>query len=73
MTPGFSMKGSGIYSETVTREIVCEEQCWDCVDVKRICNAVFEKDFETDDSGNIEQEVECKQCNHTYTYKEEQE
>ena len=71
MTPGFSMIGSGIYSETATREIVCEEQCWDCVDVKRICKAVFKVDFETDDHGNIEQTVTCKQCGHDYTYKEE--
>jgi len=64
-----SMKGSGIYSETITREIVCEEQCWDCIDVKRVCDAVFDVDFETDDDGNIEETVTCKQCKHEYTYK----
>jgi hypothetical protein len=66
-----SMRGSGIYSETVTREIVCEELCWDCQDAKRVCPQVFERDFETDDWGNIEQTVECKKCLHEYTYKEE--
>ena len=65
------MKGSGIDSETVTREIVCEEQCWDCIDVKRVCRAVFEVDLQTDDYGNIEQTVTCKKCQHEYTYKEE--
>jgi len=73
MTPGFSMKGSGIYSTTITREIVCEEQCWDCVDIKNICKAVWEEDFNTDDWGNVEQSVKCKVCNHSYTYKEERE
>jgi len=68
-----SMKGSGIYSETVTREIVCLERCWDCIDVKRSCDSVFEVDLETDDWGNIEQEIECKKCQHTYTYTEERE
>jgi hypothetical protein len=66
-----SMMGSGIYSETVTREIVCEEQCWDCIDIKQTCEAVFDVDLETDDWGNIEQEVTCKVCGHDYTYKEE--
>jgi hypothetical protein len=66
-----SMMGSGIYSTTETREIVCVEMCWDCIDIKKTCTAVFDIDFETDDWGNIEQEVTCKQCEHSYTFKEE--
>jgi hypothetical protein len=66
-----NMMGSGIYSETATREIVCKEQCWDCIDIKQVCEASFEVDFETDDWGNIEQEVTCEKCGHGFTYKEE--
>ena len=66
-----SMIGSGIYSVTETREIVCVEMCWDCIDINKKCDAVFTIDFETDDRGNIEQEVECKKCEHSYTFKEE--
>jgi hypothetical protein len=66
-----SMIGSGIYSTTETREIVCVEMCWDCIDINKKCDAVFNIDFETDDRGNIEQEVNCKKCKHSYTFKEE--
>lgn len=73
MTPGFSMMGSGIYSETITREIVCVERCWDCIDLNKTCDAVFDVDFETDDWGNVDQEVTCKTCGHEYSYVEERE
>ena len=66
-----SMYGSGIYSTTETREIVCVERCWDCIDIKKECSAVFVVDFETDDWGNIDQQVTCKDCGHDYTYTEE--
>lgn len=66
-----SMIGSGIYSTTETREIVCVEMCWDCIDINKKCDAVFNVDFETDDRGNIKQEVNCKKCKHSYTFKEE--
>lgn len=66
-----TMMGSGIYSVTETREIVCVEMCWDCIDINKKCDAVFNIDFETDDWGNIEQEVTCAQCGHGYTFKEE--
>jgi hypothetical protein len=69
---GFSMMGSGIYSTTITREIVCNEMCESCNENKTICAAIWEQDFETDDWGNVEQSVECKTCNHTFTFKEEQ-
>jgi len=69
--PGFSMYGSGIYSETITREIVCLERCWTCIDIKKTCDAVWEMDFETDDHGNVEQNVTCKKCGHSYEFKEE--
>lgn len=71
MTPGFSMKGSGIYSVTITREIVCAEMCGMCEDDKTSCVATWEEDFETDDWGNVEQSVECKICKHSFTYREE--
>ncbi len=73
MTPGFSMMGSGIYSETITREIVCKERCSDCGDASKVCEAVWEEDFETDDHGNVEQDVTCKSCGHSYGFKEERE
>jgi hypothetical protein len=43
MTPGFSMMGSGIYSEDVDREIVCAERCNDCADNNQTCDAVWEE------------------------------
>lgn len=63
--------GSGIYSTTITREIVCAEMCDSCVELKDTCEAVWEEDFQTDDWGNVECEVECKACDHKYTYREE--
>jgi hypothetical protein len=71
MTPGFSMMGSGIYSETITREIVCKERCEDCDLESKTCNAVWEEDFATDDWGNVDQDVLCAQCKHTINYSEE--
>jgi hypothetical protein len=65
--------GSGIYSTTITREIVCEEMCGSCEEDKTICKAISEVDFETDDWGNVEQDVTCAVCGHTYTYREESE
>jgi hypothetical protein len=68
MTPGFSMIGSGIYSTTITREIICKERCEDCVTP---CDNVWTEDFETDDRGNVDQSVTCKKCQHGYGYEEE--
>jgi hypothetical protein len=45
-------------------DIVCEDQCWDCVDVKRVCDAVFERDL------SISKTVTCNKCKHEYEYKE---
>jgi hypothetical protein len=67
----FSMIGSGIYSTTITREIICNEMCGSCEDDKTTCSASWEQDFETDDRGNVEQTVECKTCNHSFTYRDE--
>jgi hypothetical protein len=63
--------GSGIYSETVTREIVCAEMCGMCEDDKKTCEASWEEDLQTDDWGNIENDVTCDKCNHTFIYREE--
>ena len=71
MTPGFSMMGSGIYSTTITREIVCKESCEDCEQEGKECDAVWKEDFETDDRGNVDQSVQCKKCNHSLNYVEE--
>lgn len=71
--PGFSMMGSGIYSETITREIVCKERCSECEEDGKTCEAYWEEDFETDDWGNVEADVICKSCGHSYTYSEERE
>ena len=71
MTPGFSMMGSGIYSTTETHEIVCKEKCYECDDLNQICEAYWEEDFETDDWGNIDQQVTCKACGHSYTFSKE--
>jgi hypothetical protein len=73
VTPGFSMTGSGIYSETVTREIVCAERCGDCEQAGKSCESVWEQDMETDDWGNLDQDVTCKLCEHTINYTEERE
>ena len=69
--PGFSMMGSGIYSEEVTREIVCAERCYDCEEAS--CDNVWDQDMHTDDWGNIDQDIKCDKCGHTMTYKEEAE
>ena len=63
--------GSGTLGYTITLEIVCGEICSSCEDDKTTCAAVWEEDFETDDYGNIETEVECKTCKHTYTIRRE--
>ena len=63
--------GSGTLGWTVTREIVCAEMCSTCEENKTTCKAVWEEDFETDDWGNVEQSVECQECKHSITYKEE--
>jgi hypothetical protein len=67
-----SMMGSGIYSEEVTREIVCKERCDECPE-NAACSTYWNEDFVTDDWGNIDQKVTCPTCKHSYTYKEEQE
>ena len=67
------MMGSGIYSETVTREIVCKERCSDCEDAGQTCEAVWEQDLETNDWGNVDQDVVCAKCSHTINYTEERE
>lgn len=72
MTPGFSMMGSGIYSQTITREIVCKERCEECPEDKP-CENYWDQDFETDDWGNVDEKVTCKTCGHDYTYSEERE
>jgi hypothetical protein len=71
MSPGFSMMGSGIYSEDVDREIVCAERCESCSDEGKTCDAVWEETLSTDDWGNIDNDVECAKCKHTINYKEE--
>jgi O6-methylguanine-DNA--protein-cysteine methyltransferase len=64
--PAGSMMGSGIYSTTITREIVCREYA-----ETDACDNIFTEDFETDDWGNVEQEVLCIKCGTTFTYREE--
>lgn len=49
---GGSMRGSGIYSETVCKTVMCPE-----------CSASWEDDFTTDDWGRIEEEMVCYKCN----------
>ena len=46
-------------------EMACVDQCWDCIDVKRTCDAVFERDL------SVSKVVTCNKCKHEYTYKEE--
>jgi hypothetical protein len=68
-----SMMGSGIYSETVTLEIVCAERGCDDCELDRECKAVWEQDFETDDWGNVDQSVKCPECGHEYNVTRERE
>ena len=65
--------GSGTLGHTVTHEIVCNEMCGSCEDDKTTCKAVWQEDFETDDWGNVESDVKCEECKHTFTFKEERE
>ena len=67
------MRGSGIYSEEVDREIVCAERCNDCQDEGKTCGAVWQETLSTDDWGNIDNDVECKECGHKINYREESE
>ncbi len=57
--PAGSMKGSGIYSEDVTLEVECGE-----------CGNTWEEDFQTDDWGDVSQEVKCK-CGYSWTFESE--
>ena len=66
-----SMMGSGIYSEEVTLEVVCNERCGDCTEQGKDCAAYWNEDFSTDDWGNISQEVTCKSCGHSFTFSRE--
>jgi len=65
--------GSGIYSETITREIVCAERCYGCEDEGKKCDSIWELDMETDDWGNVDIDVTCNKCNHIINYREEKE
>ena len=67
-----SMMGSGIYSEVVTEEIVCRERCSDCPDDKP-CDNVWKEDLYTDDWGNIDEQIKCEKCEHSYYFKYEKE
>ena len=62
--------GSGTLSDTITVEIVCYEQCYECTEANP-CDAVFEEDLQTDDYGNIDCEVTCAKCNHKINVKRE--
>lgn len=64
----FSMMGSGIYSTTVTKEIICAETCSTCEETDVICDNVWDEDFETDDWGRIYADVICKKCEHKFSY-----
>ena len=64
-----SMMGSGIYSLNLDTEIVCKEYCYDC-DEKSPCDLVFKVNLSTDDWGNIDEDIECDKCKHTYRYME---
>ena len=67
------MMGSGIYSETVTYEIVCNEQCSTCEEEGKDCPKYWEQDFSTDDWGNVDEEVTCEECKHSYYFRRESE
>lgn len=73
MTPGFSMMGSGIYSQEVDREIVCAELCTECEEQSKTCDNYWTENMNTDDWGNIEYSTTCPKCEHKVTYKEEAE
>ena len=61
-----SMMGSGIYSETITREMVCAEMSIDSDG----CDSVWDMDFQTDDRGNVDEKVICPKCKGEWTYME---
>lgn len=54
--PEGSMKGSGIDSVDITREVECE------------CGHAWEMDFSTDDWGNVEEDVKCPSCENKFTF-----
>ena len=62
------MRGSGIYSVNHTAEMVCVERCDTCQEENKKCDAVWEEDFNTDDWGNVDADVTCKKCKHTFNY-----
>jgi hypothetical protein len=63
-----SMIGSGIYSTEITIEVECA--CEECNDGSG-CGNAEELDFNTDDRGNVDDDVICKQCNHKFNYQKE--
>jgi hypothetical protein len=66
MVAFMSMMGSGIYSVTATREMVCKEMSID----NEGCSKVWSEDFQTDDWGNIDEKVICPQCKNEFYYTE---
>jgi hypothetical protein len=72
---GESMRGSGIYSTTVTYEVECKcEECdaCPCGDCSAVgCHTFWERDFSTDDWGNVEDDVTCPTCKHEFSFNKE--
>lgn len=58
--PEGSMRGSGIYSVDVTITVTCPE-----------CENEWDDDFQTDDWGNVDQDVTCPTCNITVNVTQE--
>ena len=58
--------GSGTLGHTITREIVCREYA-----ETDKCDNIWEEDFETDDWGNVDEEVTCIKCGQSFYFKEE--
>jgi RNase P subunit RPR2 len=60
-----SMKGSGIYSYDITLAVDCS--CNECEG----CGHAWDKDFRTDDDGNVDIRVTCPKCNHKFNFSHE--
>jgi hypothetical protein len=69
-----SMKGSGVDSADVTLNIECECAQDGCqTDKSYGCGHTFDADLQTDDWGNIDNDVTCPKCNHEFNFQKEQE
>lgn len=68
-----SLYGSGVYSIDVDIEMECMCGDEDCITDKEPdgCGNVWEESFQTNDYGNIDTQVHCPKCQHSFSFSRE--